>query len=80
MKKRKGVGLYKAYHFNDKYIYNRNIINNEISLTNPNSEYISFRNNINNLLYSDMNAIYYNLTNLANESNNITKNKKDYFN
>jgi 3-methyladenine DNA glycosylase AlkC len=79
MKKKNGVGLYKAY-LNDKYIYNRNIINNEISLTNPNSEYISFKNNINNLLHSDMNTIYYSITNLGNNSDNITKNKKNYFN
>lgn len=79
MKKKKGVGLHKAY-VNDKNIYNKNVINNEISLINPNSEFISLRNNLNNSLYSDIKTIYYNHTNLDNNWNNITNNKKDYFN
>ena len=69
LKKKNEIGLYKAYNFYDKFIYNRNIINNKLSLTNPNSEYLSFKNNLKYLVYSDMNNNDYKFSNLDNNSN-----------
>ena len=45
-KKKNEIGL----NFYDKFIYNNNIINNKICLTRPNSECLSFKNNLKYLI------------------------------
>ena len=75
IKKKIELPLYKVYTSGDRRAGNKKIKSNSISVTNKNSEYISFKNNLKNLPDIDIDSFDTKLSNIQINSNNTIKNK-----